>query len=313
MLVRARSALRRASFSSCSSRCCTKVFARNATTRDASRDAFLTNPPVAKRCLDVVEEELGWDGWSLVLEPSAGSGAFLHQLPAAVPSIGLDKWPQAPDIEQADFFDYAPTEEQRRGRILTVGNPPFGRCGALAARFFNHTAQWGAPGSDIAFILPRVFRTVYMQNRLNLDWHLEHDCAELEIAGDDFEPRCRAKCCFQIWVRRSAPRSKVQTQGVAHPDWTFLPARAASAERAHFRMRSVGAKAGAIADPGGVTSPNSWLWIEANCDRIAPEELRRRFAELDFSPLWEMYTTALVHLPQYELVRIYSERHGSGD
>ena len=106
MLVRARSALRRASFSSCSSRCCTKVFARNATTRDASRDAFLTNPPVAKRCLDVVEEQLGWDGWSLVLEPSAGSGAFLHQLPAACAAIGLDKWPQAKKISLSGTFSF---------------------------------------------------------------------------------------------------------------------------------------------------------------------------------------------------------------
>ena len=88
---------------------------------------------------------------------------------------------------------------------------------SLAIKFFNHASKWA---SVIAFILPRTFRRVSIQNKLNLNFHLLHDI-DLPTKPCCFTPHMMAKCCFQIWEKREYLRSKVE-QPTFHDDWTFL-------------------------------------------------------------------------------------------
>ena len=130
-----------------------------ANTRVAGLDKFYTRPDIARQC---IREIADWHQWSLVVEPSAGNGSFLANIHAAT-KIGLDIAPEHPDVLRADFFEYVPPVSTR---ILVIGNPPFGKGGSLAIRFFNHAATFA---HTIAFIVPRTFRRISVQNKLCMD------------------------------------------------------------------------------------------------------------------------------------------------
>lgn len=119
------------------------------------KDQFFTSNELAKYCINVVEEklkELGLDINNYVLlEPSAGDGAFFDQFPHEN-KIGMDIEPQNNKILKLDFLNWLP--EKNTKPILSLGNPPFGLRGNLALRFINHASIF----SDfVCFILPPLF------------------------------------------------------------------------------------------------------------------------------------------------------------
>ena len=131
--------------------------------RKQGLDKFYTKLDTVKKCLDSVSSMYSWSEWDCVIEPSAGSGNFFHTIPLDDDKkIGLDISPDHSDIVQIDFFQYHPSNTKKN--ILCIGNPPFGKNSSLAIKFFNHATQWS---SVIAFIVPRTFRRVSVQNKLN--------------------------------------------------------------------------------------------------------------------------------------------------
>ena len=128
--------------------------------------------------------------------------------------IGLDIEPKYEGIIQQDFLSYTPTNQS----YICIGNPPFGRVSSLAIKFFNKCAQF----SDcIAFIIPRTFNKVSVQNKLNLNFILQYS-EDLPLNPCCFTPKMSAKCCFQIWIRSSTPRQMV-VYNKTHPDFDFIP------------------------------------------------------------------------------------------
>ena len=89
--------------------------------RDTGLDKFYTNQDVAKKCLDKIEEFHSWDSWDSIIEPSAGNGSFLLQIPSKN-KIGIDISPEHDTIIKQDFLKYKPESNRR---ILVIGNPPF--------------------------------------------------------------------------------------------------------------------------------------------------------------------------------------------
>ena len=81
---------------------------------------------------------------------------------------------------------------------MVIGNPPFGKISSFAVRFFNKSAEYA---EVIAFIVPRTFKRVSVQNRLNLNFHLIYN-EDLPMKPCCFEPKMGAKCCFQIWKKK---------------------------------------------------------------------------------------------------------------
>jgi hypothetical protein len=160
--------------------------------REEGLDKFYTVPSIVKECISNLELFYAWSFWDLVIEPSAGSGSFLVQIPTAK-KIGLDISPEHKDIVEQDFLLYSPPRSV--DKILFIGNPPFGRVCSLAIKFFNHAAE---RATVIAFIVPRTFRRVSIQNKLNSLFHLVFD-NELPPKPCPFSPPMMAKCCFQIW------------------------------------------------------------------------------------------------------------------
>ena len=100
-----------------------------------------------------------------ILEPSAGTGSFFKQLPVNK-RIGVDIQPKFDGIIEMDYFDFVP---QFGKSYLVIGNPPFGRISSIAVKFFNKSATFA---DCIAFIIPRTFKRVSIQNKLNLNFKL---------------------------------------------------------------------------------------------------------------------------------------------
>jgi len=270
--------------------------------RDEGLDKFYTLPEYSKHCIDKIVELYDISCWELIVEPSAGNGSFLNQIPSNN-KIGIDISPEHPAIITQDFLTYSPPTNINH--ILVIGNPPFGKNSSLAIKFFNHAAKWA---NVIAFIIPRTFRKVSVQNKLHLSFHLVHD-EDVPITPCCFSPPMMAKCCFQVWEKKITDRHIIQLP-TTHIDWVFLPfgpiddkGQPTPPTNADFAMRAYGGKIGEIVSTNlHELRPKSWHWIRSNIDKT---ELIARFKRLDYSN--SLNTARQNSMGRGELVGLYTE------
>ena len=248
--------------------------------REEGLDKFYTVPLVVDKCLTIIQNNYDWNDWDLIIEPSAGNGSFYSKIPCCH-KIGMDIFPEHPDIILHNFFDYIPNEDKKR--ILVIGNPPFGKISSLAIKFFNHASKWC---NVIAFIIPRTFRRISVQNKLNDYFHLVLD-EEIPTKPSSFEPSMMVKCCFQVWEKRSTKREFVKLETM-HEHWNFLSfgpndenGQPTPPNDADFAFRAYGGKCGEIRENDlHLLRPKSWHWIKSNIDK---DVLLERFYSLDYS------------------------------
>lgn len=157
-------------------------------------DQFYTNPLLAERFVNVINNFIDLKSFDNVIEPSAGTGAILDFLPESN-RIGLDLDPKREDILEGDFFDY----KFPSGNNAVVGNPPFGKQSKLAVEFFNKCAQHS---ELIAFIIPRSWMKFRIQNQLNKDFGLYYSAVLPDAAFIYNDKAHKVRCCAQIWMKR---------------------------------------------------------------------------------------------------------------
>jgi hypothetical protein len=267
--------------------------------RDEGLDKFYTKPEIVEMCISRIKD---WDTWDLVVEPSAGSGNFFEQIPS-VRKYGMDIKPECGTIDTLDFFEYTPSIS---GKILVIGNPPFGKNSSLAVKFFNHAAQWA---ERIAFVIPRTFRRTSIQNQLNMSFHVIHD-EDIPVRPCSFEPVMSVKCCFQIWEKRDTVRKFVKLP-TTHEDWDFLPFgpkddrnQPTPPEGADFALLAYGGDCGRIQTYNlEKLRPKSWHWIKSN---INVDILKKRFESLDYSISKD--TARQNSIGKSDLVYLYSNK-----
>lgn len=272
--------------------------------RKEGLDKFYTLPECSKKCIDKVCELYDIAGWDLIIEPSAGNGSFLNQIPSNN-KIGIDILPDHEDIIKQDFFDYNPPAININKNILVIGNPPFGKVSSLAIKFFNHSAKWA---NVIAFIIPRTFRKISIQNRLDNKFHLVYD-EEIPNNPCCFSPIMSVKCCFQIWEKKELERSFIDLPK-KHDDWEFLKlgknddnGQPTPPLDADFAMRAYGGNIGEIKTEGLYElRPKSWHWFKTNIDK---NTLINRLSQLDYSN--SLNTARQNSMGRAELVNIYSD------
>jgi hypothetical protein len=169
-------------------------------------DQFYTQPFIAELCVAFLKRCMRQHRTRYIfIEPSAGDGSFYNLLPKDR-RLGIDLDPRASGIMKLDFFHFKYIGTRR---VIVLGNPPFGKNSSMAVKFFNHAA-WMPEVDFIAFIVPKTFRKVSIQNRLSMDFHLVD---ELDLVDDSFlkdgEPY-KVPSCFQVWERRSIKRNPVK-------------------------------------------------------------------------------------------------------
>lgn len=272
-------------------------------------DKFYTNPDYAKHCINVLDEKYKLEYFDYIIEPSAGSGSFYNNI-THINKIGLDIEPESPDILSLDYFNFNP-DEMINGykNVLTIGNPPFGRVSSQAVRFFNKSAEFS---NVIAFIIPRTFRKISIQNKLNLNFHLVHD-EETPQSPCVFSPKMSVKCCFQIWVRKEVQREIINLS-ICHPDWEFIQFGPKDENnqptpplKSDFALRAYGGRIGEIKKNNlDKLRPKSYHWIKSNIDI---DVLITRFNSLDFSKSKD--TARQNSTGKAELVKLYSDMFDS--
>jgi hypothetical protein len=266
-------------------------------------DQFYTNQDVSLKCYSKLKQLISIDNYDIHLEPSAGNGSF-YNIMNPDKRFGIDILPNNTDIIKMDFFDYTPETDKK---YLVIGNPPFGKISSLAIKFFNKSAEFS---ECIAFIIPRTFKRVSVQNKLNLNFHLLYN-EDLPINPCCFTPKMSAKCCFQIWKKTDEKRNKV-VYNKTHKDFTFKKHgpkdknnQPTPPENCDFALKAYGSNCGKIqSDNLQLLRPKSWHWIISNIDI---ELLKNRFNQLDYSMSKD--TVRQDSLGQQELIYLYKQKY----
>ena len=196
--------------------------------RTNTKDQFYTSPEVAKKCIQILISKLHDAALHspppvlplssyLWVEPSAGNGAFLNNIPETYDKIGIDIEPRGANIVKQDFLTWVPPVQKTKTNqkpVIIFGNPPFGRQSSLAKAFIAHSCSF-ASTFMIAFILPRSFVKPSMSCAFDLHFHCIHS-SDVESnafvlgAGSDGGAGAYTTydvpCVFQIWQKRSVPR-----------------------------------------------------------------------------------------------------------
>ena len=124
-------------------------------------DQYYTNPELAEKLI----QDLNFDNYDYIVEPSAGECSFYSLLPENK-RVGIDLEPKCEELITHDFLTWEPTFQQE-DKVLSIGNPPFGRNSSIALKFINKCAQWS---NTIAFIIPKSFKKQSMYDKINLNF-----------------------------------------------------------------------------------------------------------------------------------------------
>ena len=149
-------------------------------------DKFYTKNSTAKICIDIIDFSI----YDFVIEPSAGNGSFLSQIPHAN-KIGIDINPECDDILKMSWFDYAIPDTY--SKVLIIGNPPFGIRNNLSKKFIQHAV--GFPNVyTVAFILPNVYNKHTMQRVIPKEYRIKTARSlpenSFEIEGKTYHVPC---------------------------------------------------------------------------------------------------------------------------
>lgn len=222
-------------------------------------DQFYTDPAYAQKFLDVIGKYVDLKKYDHVLEPSAGTGSFYNLLDQNK-RIGLDLEPKAPGIVKTDFFDW---KYPIGKKIITVGNPPFGKNAGLAVKFFNRAAEF----SDvIAFVIPRTFRKASIINRLDKNFHCVYDETVPDNSFIFKGSSYNVPCAAQIWQREKNPRDRIVTYKLEQISHLFELVEPVDSD---FAIQRVGGRAGLIRTTDRMDfSAESHYFIRAHDPRV---------------------------------------------
>ena len=158
-------------------------------------DKYYTKDEIASSCLVAFLPLISDD--SKLVEPSAGGGAFIRAANSVGREIiGFDILPEYPGIIKLDFIKDKIKDHIDLDHTVFVGNPPFGRKGALAIQFINKCLELSG---IVGFILPIQFRKWSAQSKiikgasLILDLDLPEEAFTIEGKG------YALRCSFQVW------------------------------------------------------------------------------------------------------------------
>jgi len=167
---------------------------------EKEKDQFFTDKKTAIKCINILKEKLidlgvNYEDYTFI-EPSAGDGSFLNELPKNK-RIGIDIEPRNNEIIKGNFLEW---EVPFEGKYITVGNPPFGLRGNLALRFLNHSSKF----SDFtAFILPQIFESKGKGNCMDRVNNMNLIHSE-RVESDFYYPNgenVSVNVIFQIWSK----------------------------------------------------------------------------------------------------------------
>jgi hypothetical protein len=169
--------------------------------RDLS-DKFYTSKETVNICYKYIKKNLDIKDTDLIIEPSAGNGAFIPIIKLLSNNYKFyDIKPENKEIFKKNFLKLK--NPITKSKIHIIGNPPFGRKSSLAIKFIKKSCEFC---ESISFILPKSFKKNSMQKSFALNFHLKF---EKDLPNNSFligNIPYNVPCVFQIWVKKSHNR-----------------------------------------------------------------------------------------------------------
>lgn len=181
-------------------------------------DKFYTKESVVLMCLDLVKQHLMPSYTNdLIIEPSAGNGAFLNGIKTlATHTLFYDLEPEEHvEIIKQDYLlldcsaiksDTIKSDNPIE-KIHVIGNPPFGRQSSLAIKFIKKSCEFC---DSLSFILPKSFKKDSMKQKFPSNFHLlyEMDLPDKSFVVNGIEHD--VPCVFQIWQKKTVNRTAIE-------------------------------------------------------------------------------------------------------
>jgi len=181
-----------------------------------SLEKFYTKDETVKLCIREIKEHINISPNDLIIEPSAGNGAFFSAIreltkPKNTLFLDIDPPEECPkEIMKQDYlsFDILKVAKPKTTpqKIHVIGNPPFGKQSKTANQFIKKSAELA---DTISFILPKSFKKPSMKRVFPLHFHLvkQIDLPEKAFTIENVEHD--VPCVFQIWEKRTYSRPGV--------------------------------------------------------------------------------------------------------
>jgi len=175
-------------------------------------DKFYTKTKVVYECLTAVAKHLNISkDEDLIIEPSAGNGAFIAGICALVDNYRFyDLKPEHEKVVLQDYLelnlDDVVVNSGGGSKVHVIGNPPFGRQSSLAIKFIKKSCSFC---DSLSFILPKSFKKESMRKKIPRRFHLvyESDLPDHSFLVDGAEHD--VPCVFQIWKKMEIDRPEV--------------------------------------------------------------------------------------------------------
>lgn len=170
-------------------------------------DKFYTKGSIASMCVKEFKRVVKIGKDDLIIEPSAGSGAFIPSIKRITKNaIFYDILPENEEIVKQDFLKVS-TKPFLNIRVHAIGNPPFGRKSADARMFIRKCCEFC---QSVSFILPRTFMKKGYQTCFPLNFHLVREIIipdnSFTVDGSEHD----VACVFQVWEKNNKNRARVK-------------------------------------------------------------------------------------------------------
>jgi predicted RNA methylase len=168
-------------------------------------DKFYTKDTIVNQCIDIIKKNNTIENTDLIIEPSAGNGAFIKDIKNLSNNFKFyDIDPEHKEIIKQDFLELEnPTSDNK---IHIIGNPPFGRQSSMAIKFIKKSCEFA---NTISFILPKSFKKDSLQKHFDKYFHLIN---EIDLADNSFlinNEETNVPCVFQIWEKKEEVREEL--------------------------------------------------------------------------------------------------------
>ncbi len=193
--------------------------------------------------------------YDYVIEPSAGNGSFSKNINHNN-LISLDVEPEHNTIIKMDWFDF---KYDKKGKVLVIGNPPFGSQGSLAFKFIKKCDELKV--DTIAFILPKSYKKETLKNRIPEFYHLTNEIDLDDNSYTLFDDDYSVPSVFQIWERKDIVRKKNKLKTKSD-----LISFVKQSDNPDYSFRRVGFYAGMVYDEINGKSEQSHYFIKSTLD-----------------------------------------------
>jgi predicted RNA methylase len=218
-------------------------------------DKFYTKSDIVIQCINSVKKYINITNNDLIIEPSAGNGAFISQIKMLSNNvICYDIEPENDNIIKQDFLELNHNKiKTNYKKIHIIGNPPFGRQSCLAIKFIKKCCCFA---NSISFILPKSFKKESMKKHFLKNYHLVF---EMDLPDNSFtvnKIESNVPCVFQIWKYKKIERdviNKIEPIG-----FQFVK----KDENPNISFRRVGVNAGTITEKPDDKNTQSHYFIK---------------------------------------------------